>query len=64
VWSFATPRVPGGLLSNLEIGFEPDGALHLVPHLTREPSAGEAARLEAVLTEAVDDLFARPAAPA
>jgi hypothetical protein len=61
VWSFTVRRVPGDLLSNLEIGFEPDGALHLVPHLRREPNAGEAAQLETVLTQAVDDLYARPA---
>ncbi len=61
VWSFAVRRVPGGLLENLEIGFEPDGGLHLVPHLSREPTAGEAAELEAILTQAVDDLYARPA---
>ena len=35
VWSFAVRRIPGGLLSDLEIGFEPDGVLHLVPHLAR-----------------------------
>lgn len=61
VWSFAVRRMPGGLLANLEIGFEPDGLIHLVPHLTRDPSATEAAKLDAVLTEAVDDLYARPA---
>ncbi len=64
VWSYLVRRMPGGLLSNLEIGFEPDGALHLVPHLTREPSASEAAQLEAALTQAVDDLYARPATKA
>jgi hypothetical protein len=64
VWSFAVRRVPGGLLAQLEIAFEPDGALHLVPHLTREPNANEVAQLETVLTEAVDDLYARPAAKA
>lgn len=61
LWSFAVRRVPGGLLSNLEIGFEPDGALHLVPHLAREPDAAEAAEIERVLTQAVDDLYARSA---
>jgi hypothetical protein len=54
-------RAPAGLLANLEIGFEPDGALHLVPHLTREPNANEAAQIESVLTQAVDDLYARSA---
>lgn len=61
VWSFAARRIPGDLLANLEIGFEPDGALHLVPHLKREPNPNEAAQIEAVLTQAVDDLYARPA---
>lgn len=64
LWSFTVRRVPGDLLSNLEIGFEPDGALHLVPHLKREPNPTEAAQLETVLTEAVDDLYARPASKA
>ena len=61
LWSFAVRRVPGGLLANLEIGFEPGGTLHLVPHLTREPDATEAAQIESVLTQAVDDLYARSA---
>ena len=59
VWSFAVRRVPGGLLANLEVGFEPGGALHLVPHLAREATDLEAAELESVLTQAVDDLYAR-----
>ncbi len=62
VWSYAVRRVPGGLLANLEIGFEPDGVLHLVPHLAREASESEAAQLETVLTQAVDELYARPSA--
>jgi hypothetical protein len=62
VWSYAVRRVPGGLLANLEIGFEPGGLIHLVPHLSREPSASEAIQLENVLTQAVDDLYARPGA--
>jgi len=60
VWSYAVRRVPGGLLANLEIGFEPNGLIHLVPHLAREPNATEAAQLESVLTQAIDDLYARP----
>jgi tetratricopeptide (TPR) repeat protein len=64
VWSFTVGRVPGGLLAGLEIGFEPDGWLHLVPHLARNPTAPEVAQLESALTEAVDDLYARPAAQA
>jgi hypothetical protein len=59
VWSYSVRRVPGGLLANLEIGFEPDGLIHLVPHLTREPDASEAAQIESVLTQAIDDLYAR-----
>jgi tetratricopeptide (TPR) repeat protein len=59
VWSFAVRRAPAGLLSNLEVAFEADGGLHLVPHLAREASPAEAAQLESVLTQAVDDLYAR-----
>lgn len=61
VWSFAVRRVSDGLLANLEIGFEPDGTLHLVPHLAREPKGDEAAQLERVLAQAVDDLYSRSA---
>ncbi|MCI0704123.1 MAG: tetratricopeptide repeat protein [Planctomycetia bacterium] len=60
VWSFAVRRVPGGLLANLEIGFEPNGLIHLVPHLARDPNPTEAAQLESILNQAVDDLYARP----
>lgn len=61
IWSFAVRRVSDGLLANLEIGFEPDGTLHLVPHLAREPKPDEAVQLERVLAQAVDDLYARSA---
>jgi tetratricopeptide (TPR) repeat protein len=61
VWSYVVRRMPGGLLANLEIGFEPDGTIHLVPHLSREPKANEAAELESALTQAVDDLYSRSA---
>ncbi|MBA4067164.1 MAG: hypothetical protein C0501_26355 [Isosphaera sp.] len=61
VWSYAVRRVPGGLMSDLEVGFEPGGGIHLAPHLTREPTAAEAAQIESVLAAAVDDLYARPA---
>jgi tetratricopeptide (TPR) repeat protein len=61
VWSFAVRRVPGGLLDNLEVGFEPSGALHLAPHLARNPDPDEATQLETILNQAVDDLYARPA---
>jgi|SRR5579883_1461110 len=59
VWSYAVRHAPAGLLANLEIGFEPDGVLHLVPHLARAASENEAAQLEAILTQAVDDLYSR-----
>ncbi len=61
VWSYTVRRMPGGLVSNLEVGFEPGGALHLAPHLTREPNAAETAQLESILNQAVDDLYSRPA---
>jgi tetratricopeptide (TPR) repeat protein len=61
VWSYAVRRVPGGLLGNLEVGFEPEGGLHLAPHLTREPSPNESEQLKSILNQAVDDLHARPA---
>jgi hypothetical protein len=60
VWSFAVRRVPGGLLANLEVGFEPEGTIHLAPHLTRQPNPAETAQLESILNQAVDDLYARP----
>jgi hypothetical protein len=59
VWSVAVRRVPDGLLENLEVGFEPDGAIHLVPHLAREATESEAAELEAALTQAVDEIYSR-----
>ena len=61
VWSFVKTRAPHGLLEGIEIGFEPGGTIHLVPRLTREPDANEALLLEMVLTQAVDDLYSRPA---
>lgn len=60
VWSYATRRMPGGLVTDLEVGFEPSGTIHLVPLLARNPTPTEAEQLEAVLTQAVDDLYARP----
>jgi hypothetical protein len=62
VWSYAVRRAPAGLLANLEVAFEPDGALHLVPHLAREANVTETAQLQTVLTQAVDDLYSRPGA--
>lgn len=59
IWSYAVRRVPGGLLENLEVGFEPGGTLHLVPHLSHDPAPAEVAELETILTQAVDDLYAR-----
>lgn len=61
IWSFAVRRVPGGLLENLEVGFEPGGTLHLVPHLSHDPTPDEVVQLETVLTQATDDLYARMA---
>lgn len=60
VWSFVVRRMPGGLMANLEVAFE-HGTIHLAPHLSRDPSPAEAAQLETILTQAVDDLYARPA---
>jgi len=61
VWSFAIARAPEGVLENIEVGFESDGTFHIVPALAREPNPTEAVKLEQVLTQAIDDLFARPA---
>jgi tetratricopeptide (TPR) repeat protein len=61
VWTFAATRVPHGLLANLEVGIEPEGGIHLAPHLARHPSPAETAQLESILNQAVDDLYARPA---
>lgn len=60
VWSFAIARAPEGVLENIEVGFESDGTFHLIPRLAREPTAAEAVQLEQVLTQAIDDLYARP----
>jgi len=60
VWSYVIRRLPGGLLANLDVGFEEEGTIHLAPHLTREPSPSETEQLEKVLTEAVADLYNRP----
>lgn len=59
VWSYAVRRVPGGLLANLEIDFDSDGSLHLVPHLARQATESETAELQIVLTQAVDELYER-----
>ena len=60
VWSYAQARAPQGLLESIEVGFENDGTIHLVPRLTREPDANESLFLEIVLTKAVEELYARP----
>ena len=60
VWAFAARRPEGVVLENVEVGFDPDGTIHLAPHLTRNPAA-ELAAVEAVLVAAVDDLFGRAA---
>jgi hypothetical protein len=62
LWSYAVRLAPAGLLENLEVGFENGGTIHLVPHLAREASPKEAEDLETILTEAMDDLYARPKA--
>lgn len=59
VWSFAVRRVSADLLANLEVGFEPDGAVHLGAHLSRYAGEDETAQLEDVLAAAVEDLWAR-----
>ncbi len=59
VWSFAVRRSPAGLLENVEVGFEAEGTIHLVPRLTRNPSEREVAELQAVLSEALDELYSR-----
>jgi hypothetical protein len=61
VWAFAARRPEGVALENVEVGFDPDGAVHLAPHLTRAPSSAELSAVEAVLVAAVDDLFERAA---
>ena len=61
VWSYAVRRVPGGLLANLEVGFEPGGGIHIAPHLTREATPDETAQVETVLNQAIEDLYSRPA---
>ncbi len=61
VWAFAARRPEGVALENVEVGFDPDGTVHLAPHLTRAPAAAELAAVEAVLVAAVDDLFVRAA---
>jgi tetratricopeptide (TPR) repeat protein len=60
VWSFVARRIPAGLMSNLEVGFEPGGTIHLAPHLARTPKQSETVQLETALNQAVDDLYARP----
>ena len=60
LWGYAVRRIPADLLLNLEVGFEPGGEIHLVPHLTRDPNPTESVQLEAVLTQAVEELYSRP----
>jgi len=60
LWAFATARLPAGLLADLEVAFEPDGTLHLAPHLSREPGPAEVTQIESVLNQAVNDLYSRP----
>jgi len=60
VWSYTVRRMPGDLLANLEVGFEPGGTIHLAPHLTREPNQTESTQLATILNQAIDDLYLRP----
>ncbi len=62
VWSYAARRPEAVLLENVEVRFEPDGVIHLAPHLSRAPNPTELAAVEGVLVAAVDDLFARGSA--
>jgi hypothetical protein len=59
VWSFAARKLPSDLLANLEVGFEPDGTVHLGAHLSRAAGEAEVAELENVLALAVEDLYTR-----
>jgi len=61
VWSYAAHRPEGVVLENVEVGFDPDGGVHLAPHLGRDPGAAGLAAVEAVLVAALDDVFARAA---
>ena len=61
IWTYAKARLPAGLLSGLDVEFEPGGAIHLVSHVARDPGPNEVVHLEAVLAQAVEDLYARPA---
>lgn len=54
---------PAELVARLEVAFEDGGTVHLVPHLARDPDPAEAARLESLLTRAVDELYARKPDP-
>ncbi|MCS6864762.1 MAG: tetratricopeptide repeat protein [Gemmataceae bacterium] len=56
LWSSAVRRMPD-LLANLEVELETDGFLHLVPHLTRPADIPEIEQLEAVLNQALDELY-------
>lgn len=60
VRNFSARRAPAGLLEDVEVSFGPDGAIHLAPQLSRDPDDAELAKLEEVLTAAIDDLYARP----
>jgi hypothetical protein len=60
VWAYAARQLPGGLLADLDVGFDPDGAVHLVPRLARDATPAEVEKVQQVLTWAVDDLYSRP----
>lgn len=59
IWAFTKARAPQGVLESIDLAFEPGGIIHLAPRLNREPDANEAVALEMVLTQAVDDHYAR-----
>ena len=60
VWSYAVRRPLPGELANLEVGFEPEGKLHLAPTSPAIPAPAKVPQLETILNQAVDDLYARP----
>lgn len=57
LWSVAVRRMPG-LLTNLEVAWEADGSLHVIPHLASLADPEERQQLEAVLNATLDELYA------
>jgi tetratricopeptide (TPR) repeat protein len=65
VWAFAARKPEAVLLDDVEVGYDPDGTIHLAPKLAKVPTDAELSAVGAVLVAAVDDLFSRlPAGPA